>query len=374
MSAAVATTVGKRDYYEVLGVERSATRDQIKQAYRQLALQYHPDRNKAPDATEKFREIAEAYAVLSDDAKRKEYDAYGHAGVSERWSAEDLVRDFQFGDFFGGRFDDLAGIFGDFLGRRTRPSRGPSRGVDLRYDLDLTLEEAAKGGERIIQFTRSEKCHTCGGSGAKPGTKPTACGECKGTGQKQEVKAGKGVRMVTFTTCVRCQGRGVQIESPCPTCRGNGYEFVPRSLKAQIPAGVDDGMIVRLAGQGEPNADGGPPGDLLIRTHLRPHPSLQRQGDNLYTAATIGFADAALGAKLSVPCLGNEAVRVTVPAGTQSGTYLRLRGKGMPRIGEKGKGDLFVILEVRTPTDLTPRQRELLEEFAKLEATRTSTG
>lgn len=372
MSAAVATTQSERDYYEVLGVARSATRDQIKQAYRQSALKYHPDRNKAPDATEKFREIAKAYAVLSDDSKRREYDAYGHAGVSERWSTEDLVRDFQFGDFFGGRFDDLAGIFGDFLGRRTRPSRGPSRGVDLRYDLDLTLEEAAKGGERIIQFTRSEKCHTCSGSGAKPGTTPTACGECKGTGQKQEVKAGKGVRMVTFTTCAKCRGRGVLIESPCPGCRGNGYEFVPHSLKVQIPAGVDDGMIVRLAGQGEPNANGGPPGDLLIRTHLLPHPSLQRRGDDLYTVKEIAFADAALGTKVPVACLDGESLHVTVPAGMQSGTYLRLKGKGMPRIGEKGKGDLFVIMEVRTPTDLTPRQRELLQEFSRLEAERPS--
>lgn len=360
----------KRDYYEVLGVDRTATRDQIKQAYRQLALKCHPDRNKAPDATEKFREIAEAYAVLSDDAKRREYDSYGHAGVSERWTTEDLVRDFHFGDFFGGRFDDLTGIFGDFLGRRTRPSAGPSRGVDLRYDLDLTLEEAAKGGERIIQFTRSEKCKTCNGSGAKPGTKPSACGECKGTGQKQEVKAGKGVRMVTLTPCAKCRGRGVWIESPCPACRGNCYEFVPRTLKAQIPAGVDDGMIVRLARQGEPNANGGPPGDLLIRIHLRPHPSLQRQEDHLYTAAAITFADAALGAKVPVACLGGESVQVTVPAGTQSGAYLRLKGKGMPRIGEKGKGDLFVIVDVRTPTDLTPRQRELLQEFSRLKAER----
>ena len=366
------TTQSKRDYYEVLGVERVATRDQIKQAYRRLALACHPDRNKAPDAAEKFREIAEAYAVLSDDAKRKEYDAYGHAGVSERWSAEDLVRDFQFGDFFGGRFDDLAGIFGDFLGRRTQPSRGPSRGVDLRYDLDLTLEEAAKGGERIIQFTRSEKCKTCSGSGAKPGTKQAACGDCKGTGHMQrEAKAGKGV-IVTLTTCAKCRGRGVFIESPCSSCRGNGYEFVPHSLNVQIPAGVDDGMIVRLAGQGEPNANGGPPGDLLIRTHLLPHPSLQRRGDDLYTVKEIAFADAALGTKVPVACLDGESLHVTVPAGMQSGTYLRLKGKGMPRIGEKGKGDLFVIMEVRTPTDLTPRQRELLQEFSRLEAERTS--
>lgn len=368
----MATTQSKRDYYEVLGVQRSATRDQIKQAYRQLALQCHPDRNKAPDATEKFREIAEAYAVLSDDDKRREYDAYGHAGVSERWSPEDLVRDFQFGDFFGGRFDDLTGIFGDFLGRRMHPSARPSRGVDLRYDLELTLEEAAKGGERVIQFTRSEKCKTCGGSGAKPGTKPSVCGDCKGSGQKQEVKSGKGVRMVTFTTCAKCQGRGALIESPCQTCRGNGYEFVPHSLKVRIPGGVDDGMVVRLAGQGEPNANGGPPGDLLIRTHLLPHPSLHRRGDDLYTVTEIDFPDAALGAKAPIPCLGGETVQVVIPPGTQSGTHLRLKGKGMPRIGGKGRGDLFVIVEVRTPMDLTPRQRELLQEFSRLQAGRTT--
>jgi len=366
----MATTQQKRDYYEALGVDRSATRDQIKQAYRQLALQYHPDRNKAPDATAKFREIAEAYAVLSDEAKRREYDATGHAGVSERWTTEDLVRDFQFGDFFGGRFDDLTGIFGDFFGRRTRPSRGVVRGVDLRYDLDLTLEEAARGGERLIQITRSAKCPTCDGNGAKPGTKPTACGDCGGTGQKQQVQSGKGMRVVTVTTCARCGGRGTWIESPCADCQGNGYQFAPHTLKVQIPPGVDDGMMIRLAGQGEPNANGGPPGDMLIRPHLRPHPALQRQGDDLYTSTPVRFADAALGTKISLQSLGGETLRVAVPAGTQSGAALRLHGKGMPRLGGKGKGDLYVIVEVRTPTDLTSRQRELLQEFAKVEAKR----
>jgi molecular chaperone DnaJ len=189
-------TAQKRDYYDLLGVDRSATRDQIKQAYRRLALKHHPDRNKASDATEKFREIAEAYAVLSDDAKRREYDAAGHAGVSERWTTEDLFRDFQFGDFFGGRFDDLFGVFGDFFDRRTRPSPGRVRGADLRYDLDLTLDEAAKGGDRLIQITRSEKCRLCNGSGAKPGTKPAACGDCGGTGQKQQVQSARGMRVV----------------------------------------------------------------------------------------------------------------------------------------------------------------------------------
>ncbi len=367
----MATTEQKRDYYEVLGVDRSATRDQLKQAYRQLALRYHPDRNKAPDATAKFREIAEAYAVLSDDAKRREYDATGHVGVSERWTTDDLMRDFQFGDFFGGRFGDLFGIFGDVLGQRTRPGQGAVRGVDLRYDLDLTLEEAAKGGDRFIQITRSEKCRDCKGSGAKPGTKPTQCGDCGGTGQKQQVRSGKGMRVVTFTTCARCGGRGLWIESPCQACQGNGFEFMPHSLKVQIPPGVDDGMVIRLAGQGEPNANGGPPGDLLIRTHLRPHPSFQRQGDDLYTLVSLNFSAVALGTKVSVPCLGGEVVKVTVPAGTQSGTLLRLSGKGMPRLRGKARGNLFVIVEIRTPTDLTSRQRELLEEFAKLEAKRT---
>jgi molecular chaperone DnaJ len=368
----MAAVQSKRDYYEVLGVDRSATRDQIKQAYRRLALQYHPDRNKASDANEKFREIAEAYAVLSDDAKRREYDATGHAGVSERWTTEDLVRDFKFGDFFGGRFDDLAGIFGDFFGRRMRPREGTVRGADLHYDLELSLEEAARGGERTIQITRSERCKTCNGSGAKPGTKPATCVDCKGTGQKEQVQTGKGVRMVTVTPCSRCGGRGVWIESPCPDCRGNGFQFASHRLKVRIPAGVDDGMAIRLAGQGEMNADGGPPGDLLIRTHLRPHPSFQRQGSDLFTAAAVSLTDAALGTKIMVPCLGGETVHVTIPAGTQSGTHLRLGGKGMPRLGEKGKGDLFVVVDVRTPTNLTPRQRELLQEFAKLEAKRAS--
>lgn len=363
-------TETKRDYYDVLGVERSATRDQIKYAYRQLALKYHPDRNKDADAPAKFREIAEAYAVLSDDAKRREYDATGHAGVSERWSAEDLMRDFQFGDFFGGRFDDLSGIFGDFFGRRAHPGPGAARGVDLRYDLELTLEEAVRGGEREIQVTRSEKCGVCGGSGAKAGTKPKPCGECRGTGQKQEVKTGKGVRLVTLTTCARCRGRGQQIESLCPSCNGTGFVFVPHRFKVHVPPGVDDGMLIRLAGQGEANSNGGAPGDLLVRPHVRPHAVFERHGDHLYTVARISLPEAALGTKIPLTGLSGETIHVSIPAGTQSGTALRLSGKGMPRLGGKGKGDLFVVAEVKTPTDLTPRQRKLLEEFAGIETQR----
>ena len=362
----------KRDYYEVLGVDRAATRDQIKHAYRQLALKFHPDKSKDPTAAAKFRELAEAYAVLSDDTKRKEYDTTGHAGVSERWSPDDLMRDFQFGDFFGGRFGDLSGMFGDLFGRRTRPGAGATRGVDLRYDLELTLEEAARGGEREIHVTRSEKCAPCGGSGAKAGTKPLSCPDCGGTGQKQDVKMRKDVRLVTLTTCVRCQGRGQIVESPCPLCQGSGYRFLAHTLKVKVPPGVDDGMMIRLPGQGEANANGGPPGDLLIRPHLQRHPTFERHGDDLYMVQSVTFPDAALGRKLRVAGLGGEGLQVMIPAGTQSGTALRLNGKGMPKVGGKGKGDLFVVVEVRTPTDLSDRERMLLQELAKLQLSQSS--
>lgn len=362
----------KRDYYEVLGVDRTATRDQIKHAYRQLALKCHPDKNRNPDAAAKFRELAEAYAVLSDDTKRKEYDTTGHAGVSERWSPDDIMRDFQFGDFVGGRFGDLSGIFGDFFGRRTRPGTGATRGVDLRYDVELTLEEAARGGEQEIHVTRSEKCGSCGGSGAKAGTKPRVCPDCGGTGHKQDVKTKKDMRLVTFTTCMRCHGRGQIVEFPCALCQGSGYQFVPHTLKVRIPPGIDDGMVIRLSGQGEANANGGPPGDLLIRPHLRHHATFERHGDDLYTVQAVTFPDAALGRKLRVAGLGGEVLQVMIPAGTQSGTSLRLNGKGMPKMGGKGKGDLFVVVEVRTPTELTDRERALLQELATLQPSRAS--
>ena len=365
-------TESKRDYYEVLGVGRDATREQIKHAYRQLALQYHPDKNAGPDAAAQFRELAEAYAVLSDDTKRKEYDTTGHAGVSERWSPDDLMRDFQFGDFFGGRFGDLSGIFGEFFGRRTRPGAGAARGIDLRYDLDLTLEEAARGGEREIHVTKSDKCGLCGGTGAKEGTKPVPCMDCRGTGQRQEVKTKKDVRLVTLTTCARCHGRGQIVESPCTSCRGNGFQFVSHGLIVKIPPGVDDGTVIRLAGQGEMNANGGAPGDLLIRPHLLRHPVFERHGDDLYAVKSITFPEAALGTKLAIAGLGGEALQLKIPAGTQSGTALRVGGKGMPKVGTKGKGDLFVVVEVRTPTELTPPERRLLEELATLQRRRSS--
>jgi molecular chaperone DnaJ len=357
----------KRDYYEVLGIERSATAEEIKQAYRQLAMRWHPDRNPAPEATDRFREIAEAYAVLSDQTKRSAYDATGHAGVSERWSTEDIFRDFDFGDFFGGRFADLDSIFGGLFSGFGR--RGPVKphGMDLRYDLNLSLDEAARGGEHVIHLTRTEPCQQCGGSGAKPGTQPVTCAECRGTGERQQIRSEKTMKVVTLTTCTNCRGQGTYIESPCVTCQGAGYQPLPHAIRVQVPAGVEHGMLLRLAGQGESGPKGGAPGDLLVRIYVRPHPYLQRDGEDLYTSVVLQFTDAALGSKVAVPCLGEEKVLVTVPPGTQHGTALRVRGKGMPRLRGKGRGDLFVLVQLRTPTDLSAEQREVLQRFAKLE-------
>jgi molecular chaperone DnaJ len=361
----------KRDYYEVLGVERSASPEQIKQAYRQLALQWHPDRNTAPDAADKFKEIAEAYAVLADQTKRRAYDTTGHAGVSERWSTEDIFRDFDVGDLFGGRMGGMWDIFGDlFPGRRSGTPSAP-RGNDLRYDLNLTLDDAARGGERVIALSRSDICKTCGGNGAKPGTKPVTCSDCQGSGEKQQARTDKRMRVVTITSCPRCQGRGQYIELPCTACQGNGLQFLPHSIKVQIPIGVEHGMLLRLAGQGEAGPQGAPAGDLLVRISIEPHATLKREGDDLYALTPVSFPDAALGTKVSVRCLNDEKVIVTVPAGTQHGTLLRARGKGMPKLHGKGKGDLFVVIEVVTPTELTARQRDLLKEF-KMEASKKS--
>jgi molecular chaperone DnaJ len=243
----------------------------------------------------------------------------------------------------------------------------------LHYDLKLTLNGAATGGERVISITRSELCKTCGGNGARPGTQPVTCPECQGSGQKQQIKSERGMKLVTIASCTRCLGRGTFIESPCLSCHGTGYEFVPHQIKVQIPAGIEDGMLLRLAGQGEAAPQGGVPGDLLVRVLIQPHALLKREGDDLYTATAIDFANAALGTKVDVPCLDGERVKVTIPPGMQSGSALRLRGKGMPRLRARGRGDLYVVVEVRTPTDLTPRQRELLKEF-KLEAVKKSSA
>jgi molecular chaperone DnaJ len=366
----MAPAQSKRDYYEVLGIDRSAAPEQIKQAYRQLALKWHPDRNPAAEATDKFREIAEAYAVLSDANKRAAYDSAGHAGISERWSTEDLFRDFDFGEAFGGRFGDIWNVFGNLFADRGRRSGIKPQSLDMHCDLPLTLEEAAAGGEHLVRVARSERCTACGGSGAKSGTKPVTCSECHGTGEKQHIKFAKTLRIVTRATCTRCHGRGLFVDSPCVSCEGSGTQSSLHAVKVQIPAGVHHGMVFRLTGQGGSDAVATAPGDLFVTIQMQPHPFLTRRGADLYTTAPLTFADAALGAKITVPAVGGGTVRITVPPGTQTGTALRARGKGMPCLNRPGKGDLFVVIDVRTPTNLTPRHRELLEEWRKLDSER----
>ena len=360
----------KRDYYEILGVDRAATPEEIKQAYRKLAMQWHPDRNPSAEAADRFREIAEAYAVLSDQTKREAYDTTGHAGVSERWSMEDLFRDFEFGDFFGGRFGDLGNVFGDLFPGRTHQRTAAPRGADIRYDLELTLDEAARGGDRVIHLRRTERCQACHGSGAKPGTQPVTCSACGGTGEMQQIRSSGAMRVVTLSSCTHCHGRGTHIDAPCATCKGSGAVASPHRIKVHVPAGVDQGMVLRLAGQGEAGPAEAPAGDLLVQIYLQPHPNLKRDGDDLYTTVSLAFPDAALGTKVLVPHLDGEAVRLTIPPGTQSGTTLRVRGKGMPRLDRRDTGDLFVVVKVRTPENLTARQRELLKEFLRLEVER----
>ena len=357
----------KRDYYEVLGVARSATPDQIKQAYHQLAMQWHPDRNPAPTAAERFKEIAEAYAVLSDPTKRNAYDATGHAGISERWSTEDIFQGFDYGDFFGGRFENIGQLFGDFFPGFVGPRRPRVRGNDIHINLTLTLDEAAEGGERKVSVTKSERCSGCDGSGAKPGTKPEPCPECKGSGELRHVQSQKGMKVMTLTTCTRCRGSGIFIASPCSICQGSGTEQIDHPLKLKIPPGIGHGTQLRLAGQGEAGPQGSTPGDLLVRVYIAAHPSLKRDGDDLYAVQRVTFPDAALGADVQVLSICGETVCVAVPVGTQPGTLLRVRGKGMPRFQGKGRGDLYVVVEVLTPTNLSVEERDLLTKLAQLE-------
>jgi len=347
-------TTTKRDYYEVLGVAKDATAQDIKSAYRKLALKLHPDRNPGDaEAEEKFKEAAEAYSVLSDGEKRQRYDAYGHAGLGGA------------AGFGGAGFDptifaDFSDILGDFFGfgRRTR---GPRRGADLRYDLELSFEEAVFGTETDLQLPRSETCSDCGGSGAAPGTKPVGCPACGGAGQ---VTFQQGFFSVA-RTCSRCRGTGKVVESVCKKCRGEGALAITRKLQIKIPAGVDNGSQLRIAGEGEGGVQGGPPGDLYVVLRVREHAFFKREGTSLFCEVPVNLVQAALGATLEVPTLEAGKTKVTVPEGTQSGTLLRVRGQGVPHLGARGRGDLHVIVRVAVPTRLTAEQRKLLEQLGK---------
>lgn len=349
--------MAKRDYYEILGVAKNAPEDEIKKAYRKLAMKYHPDRN--PDskgAEDKFKEAKEAYEMLSDPGKREAYDRYGHAGVDPNMGA---------GGFgagaggFGGFSDAFGDIFGDIFGQGRR-SGGPQvyRGADLRYNLEITLEQAAHGFDTTIRVPSWNECDTCHGSGAKPGTSPTTCTTCGGHGQ---VRMQQGFFSIQ-QTCPKCHGSGKIIPNPCPTCSGAGRIKKNKTLEVKIPAGIDDGMRIRSSGNGEPGMNGGPPGDLYVEIHIKQHPVFQRDGDDLHCEIPISFTKAALGGDVEVPTLNGKA-SFTIPEGTQSGKTFRLRGKGIKGVRSGYPGDLFCHVVVETPVKLTDRQKELLQEF-----------
>ena len=359
----------KRDYYEVLGVQRNASKDEIKDADRKLALQYPPERNKAPDAEEKFKEISEAYAVLSDDEKRQQYDMLGHAGFDQRYTTEDIFRGadfdsifrdlgFGFGDilrrFFGGGFGGGFGGFGERI----------NRGQDLVYDLEVTLEEAARGAEKEIEVPRTEKCEVCNGSGAAPGTSPRTCPRCNGAGKVQHMRKSSFAMYVQVTPCSTCRGKGTIIDSPCRNCRGTGLVKRRRRISVKVPVGIDEGYQLRLRGEGEMAPNGGEPGDLYVLVHILPNELFIREGDDLLYVLMIGYPQAALGAEVSVPTLEGP-VTVKIHPGTQPGEVIRLKGKGMPRFRGYGKGDLLVRVGISVPEKLTSQQRALLEQLAK---------
>ena len=343
--------MAKRDFYEVLGVNRDASEDDIKKSYRRLAMKYHPDRNPDnPKAEESFKEAKESYEILSDANKRAAYDQYGHAGVDPSAGAG--------GAGMGGGFADAFGdIFGDIFGG----GRGRSnvyRGADLRYNLEIGLEEAARGTETKIRIPAMEQCETCDGNGAKPGTKPVKCSTCDGHGQ---VRMQQGFFSVQ-QACPKCRGAGKMVESPCPTCRGVGRLKQHKTLSVKIPSGVDEGDRIRLSGEGEAGVNGGPPGDLYVVIHLKAHAVFQREQNDLHCEMPISFTTAALGGDIEIPTLEGYA-KIKIPAETQSGKVFRLRGKGIKGVRSSTHGDLLCHVVVETPVNLTVRQRELLNEL-----------
>jgi molecular chaperone DnaJ len=352
--------MAKRDFYEILGVAKNASDEEIKKAYRKLAMKHHPDRNPDSKGSEdKFKEAKEAYEMLSDPQKREAFDRYGHAGVDPNMGGGGFGGNAGFADAFGD-------IFGDIFGGGARGGArggGPQvyRGADLRYNLEVSLEQAANGFDTTIRVPSWDGCDVCHGSGAKPGTSPTTCPTCGGHGQ---VRMQQGFFSIQ-QTCPKCHGTGKVIPDPCTTCSGAGRIKRNKTLEVKIPAGIDDGMRIRSSGNGEPGMNGGPPGDLYVEIHIKPHPVFQRDGDDLHCEMPISFSKAALGGEIEVPTLSGK-VAFPIPEGTQSGKTFRLRGKGIKGVRSGYAGDLFCHVVVETPVKLTERQKEMLRQFEQL--------
>jgi len=356
--------MAKRDYYTVLGVEKNASADEIKRAYRRLAIKYHPDKNPGDkEAEAKFKECAEAYEVLSAAEKRKQYAQFGHEGLRgasmhdfSRMNVEDIFSMFGFEDFFGGMFGGPGGR------RRASRRSGPTRGYDLETGVELTLNEIAQGAEKTIEFTRQDRCAECDGTGAARGSQPSRCPVCGGSGQV--AKGGGFFQMVS--TCPQCQGSGQVITKPCPKCKGSGHVPRKRTVTIKIPAGVHEGQGIRVAGEGEPGQGGGPHGDLYCYVRIKAHEFLERDGNNLIAVVPISMTQAALGATIDVPSLDGTK-QLKIPPGTQYGSLFRIRGQGLPDMRSGRMGDQLVQVTVETPARLNARQEELLREFAKTE-------
>lgn len=344
----------KRDYYEVLGVGKDSSADDVKKAYRKLARQYHPDVNKEADAETKFKEVKEAYDVLSDDGKRDTYDRYGHVDPNQGMGGAG-------GADFGGGFGDIFDMFFGGGGRQRDPN-APQRGNDLQYTMTIEFKEAVFGKETEITIPRTENCDPCHGSGAKPGTSPKTCSTCHGSGQQEVVQNTPFGRIANRRVCQTCRGTGKIIPEKCTTCQGEGRVKKQRRIKVNIPAGVDEGSQIRISGEGEGGSKGGPAGDLYIVLRVKSHEFFDREGDDIYCEVPINFVQAALGAEIEIPTL-NERVKLKIPAGTQTGTYFRLKGKGVPKLRGIGSGDQHVKVTVVTPTKLSDEQKELLRQF-----------
>jgi molecular chaperone DnaJ len=350
----------KRDYYEVLGVQRDADDAALKRAFRKLARQYHPDVNKEPGSDQQFKEISEAYEVLNDPQKRQLYDQYGHAGVGSAGA--------DFGNFGGfGSFSDIFEQFGSIFGGASAGAgrRGPQRGADLRYDLSITFEEAAFGCEKELAIPRLETCQRCAGAGAEPSSERKRCPQCNGTGEVRRVQQSFFGQFVNVTVCNRCKGEGQIISSPCKECRGEGRIQSTKRLSVKIPPGVDNDQQIRVTGEGESGPRGGVPGNLYVVLAVKPHAFFKRDGADIHYELPLGFPQAALGDHVEVPTLdGSE--KLVIPSGTQTGKMFRLRDKGVPRLRSMGRGDEYVTVTVRTPANLSPRERELYEELGNL--------